>query len=258
MNYYHYHELGPDQLEKICAQTPVIFWPLGLLEHHGWHLPVGFDGIKAERLSQRIALKTGGVILPTFWWGSLGGHGHFKWTLYQNTQSSARIIQDTLKKLIRFGFKVIVLVAGHYPYEEILRPLIRTLKKSHRKILFLWGSERTLAGSRLKIPGDHAAAWETSYGLSLLPEWIRLQVLKSGRGPEVWPQNRAATNTKHYPALQTDPHSPLFAQLGKDPRHFASKARGEKYLNPLVTVLSQQIKFFLNPGRSPARLNQNH
>ena len=45
----HYHELRPDELAAMRDETPVAFWPLGLLEHHGWHLPVGYDGIKAER-----------------------------------------------------------------------------------------------------------------------------------------------------------------------------------------------------------------
>ena len=60
----HYHELRPDELAALRDENPVAFWPLGLLEHHGWHLPVGFDGIKAERLCIRIAERTGGVILP--------------------------------------------------------------------------------------------------------------------------------------------------------------------------------------------------
>ena len=56
----------------------VAYWPLGLLEHHGWALPVGYDGIKADRICQRLADHTGGVILPTMWWGGGGGHGAFR------------------------------------------------------------------------------------------------------------------------------------------------------------------------------------
>ncbi|MDP6040337.1 MAG: creatininase family protein, partial [Candidatus Latescibacteria bacterium] len=55
-----YAELRPDELEAIRSETPVAFWPLGLLEHHGWHLPVGFDGIKAERICEQMAERTGG------------------------------------------------------------------------------------------------------------------------------------------------------------------------------------------------------
>ena len=82
-----YQELRPDELAECIKATPIAFWPLGLIEHHGWHLPVGYDGLKAERICVRIAEHTGGVILPTMWWGANGGHGDFLWTHYQPERS---------------------------------------------------------------------------------------------------------------------------------------------------------------------------
>jgi creatinine amidohydrolase len=90
-----YEELRPDELAAIVAERPVAYWPLGLLEHHGWHLPVGFDGIKARRICERIADRTGGVILPTMWWGGGGGHGDFLWTFYQDEEAAGRILAST-------------------------------------------------------------------------------------------------------------------------------------------------------------------
>ena len=87
-----YHQLRPDQISELVDQTPIAFWPLGLIEHHGWHLPVGYDGLKAERICVRIAQKTGGIILPVMWWGALGGHGDFLWTHYQNTEGTGATI----------------------------------------------------------------------------------------------------------------------------------------------------------------------
>ena len=81
--YSRLHQLRPDQLEELIDRAPVAYWPLGLVEHHGWALPVGYDGIKAERLCERMAERTGGAILPVMWWGGGGGHGPFKWTFYQ-------------------------------------------------------------------------------------------------------------------------------------------------------------------------------
>ena len=75
-----YEELRPDELAELVQRTPVAFWPVGLIEHHGWHLPVGYDGLKAEQLCRRIATRTGGVILPVMWWGAGGGHDRFLWT----------------------------------------------------------------------------------------------------------------------------------------------------------------------------------
>ena len=73
MNWQYYHQLRPDQLEAMIKEKPVAFWPLSLIEHHGWHLPIGFDGLKAEKLCIRIAEKTGGLFCPP----CVGGFG---WT----------------------------------------------------------------------------------------------------------------------------------------------------------------------------------
>ena len=65
-----YVELRPDDLAEYVAAAPIAIWPLGMIEHHGWHLPVGYDGLKAERLCVRIAEKSGGIMLPTMWWAA--------------------------------------------------------------------------------------------------------------------------------------------------------------------------------------------
>jgi hypothetical protein len=68
--------MTPDELEQVLAQAPVAFVPLGTYEHHGWHLPIGLDGIKAHGLCWRVAQRTGGTVptLPTFFYGTGGGH----------------------------------------------------------------------------------------------------------------------------------------------------------------------------------------
>lgn len=74
-------EMSPDELEAVLAEAPVAFVPLGTYEHHGFHLPVCFDGIKAHAFCERVARQTGGTVLPTFFYGTGGGHIGYKWTL---------------------------------------------------------------------------------------------------------------------------------------------------------------------------------
>ena len=74
-------EMTPDDLEAVVAKTPVAFVPLGTFEHHGYHLPVCFDGINAHVLCERAAARTGGIVLPTFFYGTGGGHVDYKWTI---------------------------------------------------------------------------------------------------------------------------------------------------------------------------------
>jgi creatinine amidohydrolase len=238
--WYRYPELRPDQLAEIVAQTPVAYWPLGLLEHHGWHLPVGLDGLKAEGICARIAERTGGVLLPTMWWGALGGHGDFMWTHYQPEQAAEEILASTVEQLVAYGFRAIVLFAGHYPWQTLLDRRLPALCEAHPEVLLLWGTEMNIGGDEVRLPGDHAAREEASYGLALFPQWVDLDALRPGRDDGAWPSGRPPPVETRHPGVSFDPGDPLFAQLGEDART-ASAERGEAAIARLVEHLAQKI-----------------
>ena len=240
-----YHQLRPDQISELVDQTPIAFWPLGLIEHHGWHLPVGYDGLKAERICVRIAQKTGGIILPVMWWGALGGHGDFLWTHYQNTESTAQILYTTTCQLIQFGFQVIVLLAGHYPWQQILDQELPKIQLDNPDILILSGTEMSICGEDIKLTGDHAGRAETSYGLALFPELIDLQELRSGRDLSVWPNSEMPPKEKWHPAVCFDQNDSLFGQMGQ-PADEASVDEGESEISALVDNLANKINAFLD------------
>ncbi len=240
-----YHQLRPDQVSELVDQTPVVFWPLGLIEHHGWHLPIGYDGLKAERICVRIAQKTGGIILPTMWWGALGGHGDFLWTHYQPPESTAQILSTTIYQLIQFGFQVIVLLAGHYPWQQFLNQELPEIQSNNPEILILAGTEMSICGEDIKLPGDHAGRAETSYGLALFPELIDLQELRSGRDLSVWPNGEMPPKEKWHSAVCFDHSDPLFGQMGQ-PADEASVDEGKSAISMLVDNLAEKINTFLD------------
>jgi len=65
-----YELLKPSQLDQIVRETPIAYLPLGSLEWHGDHLPIGNDAIKAYEICLRAARVTGGVVLPPLWYGT--------------------------------------------------------------------------------------------------------------------------------------------------------------------------------------------
>jgi creatinine amidohydrolase len=241
--WHWYHELRPDLLAEVVRTAPVAYWALGLLEHHGWHLPVGFDGIKAERMCMQVAERTGGVLLPTMWWGAGGGHGDFMWTFYQDEAAAEAIVVRTAIKLVEFGFRAIVLLAGHYPWDGILARQVPPLQAAHPEVLFLAGIETVV--SHHKFSGDHAAREETSFGLYLLPELVDLGALTPGRDAMAWPHGRPPE--VQHPAVCFDASQQQFAQMGVDART-ATREHGEEVVSRMVADLADQINRHL--GRS--------
>ena len=241
-----YEELRPDELAAVVETSPVAYWPLGLLEHHGWHLPVGFDGLKAERICIRAAGRTGGVVLPVIWWGGGGGHDAFHWTLYQEPEAYGSILTQTLRQIVDFGFRAVVLLAGHYPWQGTLDRVLPPLQAEHPEVLFLWGTEVSIADGAAGIGGDHAARTETSFGLALLPELVHLGALRPGRGEEAWPRRKAPAVEGRHPGVQFDPGDPLFAQMGEDARK-ATAEQGEAAVGRVVDALVSEIVRHLEP-----------
>ena len=65
-----YELMRPSQIrEAIKKRTPVVL-PLGVLEYHSEHLPVGMDTLAVERALHLYEKEAEVVILPSFYWGA--------------------------------------------------------------------------------------------------------------------------------------------------------------------------------------------
>jgi creatinine amidohydrolase len=232
----------PDQLEEVLAESPVAFVPLGTYEHHGWHLPVCFDGIKAHALCERVARRTGGAVLPTFFYGTGGGHVGYKWTLILPEQTIRPLLEATLDHLAAQGFKVVVILTGHYPGEQVsmVHELAREAGRRHAGVQFIGLAEREVTTPQPgdRGSGDHAAKYETSIAMALNPDWVAMDRLTEGRDPA----QVTLPTTPRRAASTHDPQHALYAIYGRDPRQTASRELGEKIVTEIVSRLSLKVE----------------
>ncbi len=247
-------QMRPDDLEEVLKRAPAAFVPLGTFEHHGFHLPVCFDGIKAHALCIKVSEKTGGAVLPTFFYGTGGGHIGYKWTNIVAEEQIVPLLSGTLDFLARQGFRVIVLLTGHYPGEQtrMVKRLVQEAGQRHPQVKFLGLAEpeitTPLPGD--KSSGDHAAKYETSIALALHPDWVRLDKLVEGRDPDgiTLPETPRKEGTPY------DPRHPLYAIHGQDPRTAASRETGEKLVQEIVRRLARLVEEALqSPAPAAAR-----
>jgi creatinine amidohydrolase len=231
--------MHPDELAEIIRQCPIAYVPLGTFEHHGFHLPVCLDGIKAHGLCLRTAERTGGVVMPAFYYGTGGGHTGYPWTIMYPEEHLRPLIAATLDGLARFGFRTVVLMTGHYPAEQVnmVHDLAREAGQRSPDVRFigLTEPEITTPVPGDAYPGDHAAQYETSIAWALEPEWVQLERLIS-HGPEA-----ALPDTPVDSTPMRDPLHPLFAIYGKDPRQYASRELGERLVNEIVDRLAKMV-----------------
>jgi len=62
--------LGREAVEAI-TRRPVGYLPVGCLERHGDHLPMGLDVIKAHKICCIVAQNAGGVVFPAHFYSGI-------------------------------------------------------------------------------------------------------------------------------------------------------------------------------------------
>ncbi len=239
-------QLPPDDLEAIVETAPVAYVPIGTYEHHGWHLPIGFDAIKSYALCQRTAARTGGVVLPPFFYGTGGGHVDYKWSIILPEEQIRPILESTLDQLSLFGFKAVLVLTGHYPRQQVdmAHRLASDAEVRNPKTRYIGLSEpevtTPLPGDKRR--GDHAAKYETSIAMALNPEWVRMDYLTRDHDPD----QVALKKTPRDERSTHDPTHPLYAIYGDDPREHASVENGRTLVTEIVERLTKRIDVALD------------
>lgn len=195
--------LRPDQIEAELARRSLIYLPLGTIEWHCHHLPVGLDALTAHGLCLRAADRTGGLVWPVLYYGTGGGHGDFPWTVMmpERTEIEA-LLRQTLRRLGHMGLARAVLFSGHFADEQL--QMIDEVADGWNH-LAAQPEVRAFAVNRANLPGfppDHAGLFETTLLDGLNNELVDLTTLGS-----------AADAPDRF-----DPTSPLWGIVGADPR----------------------------------------
>lgn len=87
--------------------------PVGCLEKHGQHLPVGTDVIHITEIAKRAAELETAMVFPTMYFGEKTGAGEFKGTVIFSPELRFQILKETCSEIHRNGFDKILIYNGH-------------------------------------------------------------------------------------------------------------------------------------------------
>ncbi len=173
---YKYEELSASQFAQALEEMPLVYLPFGTLEYHGPHLPLGMDTIHAYEFCLRVAQKTGGIVLPPSYWGTIG-HDGWKGSLLVSEETFRALIRDIFRLLAQQGVKLIVATTGHNPklVGEIIAKIAQESmgKNPSTRILTLDPYGTNPEDKR----ADHAGKKETSLMLAIRPELVHMDEL---------------------------------------------------------------------------------
>lgn len=174
--------LRPDQVAERWARAPIAYVPIGCIEYHGPHLPLGVDGLTAHAVCTHAALASGGVVHPVSY--QANGCLDLPYTLTYPPSVVEGWARTVIEELHRRGAQLVVLLTGHGPLDliHLLKRVSASYDAPGRRAYGLCYLE--LNAARLTEPElgeptviDHASTIETSWILAHYPELVNLETL---------------------------------------------------------------------------------
>ncbi|MGI0140642.1 MAG: creatininase family protein [Thermoplasmata archaeon] len=191
--------------ERRIAENPLVILPVGALEAHGPHLPLGADQIQAESTSRSLAERTAAVIAPTLPYGVAPEASRFPGTVSLRISELSRCASGVLRELARMGVRRILVLSGHAErshmaaLREAAEETMRASPTTRIVVLSDYDFVYELRGELAPPTDGHGGLLETSRVLALAGDRVgsaRPVVTRRGspfvpgpQGPEAWPES---------------------------------------------------------------------
>ena len=218
--------------------------PLGIIEKHGPHLPLGSDLFEAREISFQAAAKEYAIVFPPYFTGQIFEARHQPGTISYSNELMWKMLEETCNELSRNGLKKIILMNGHGGNTSFLQYFCQSQlagPKDYVVVLFQSGPDPVLdkeinSLTKAKVDG-HAGEEETSMMSFIRPDLIDVNAIKSESGLN---QARLSKMRYGYTGIW------WFARY---PNHYASdvaepdKRLGELLISRDANQLSELIRF---------------
>jgi creatinine amidohydrolase len=219
--------------------------PIGILEKHGPHGPIGSDLIKVRQWSARATKKEYAVVFPDYFYGQINEAKQQYGTFSLPSSLVMELLEATCKEIGRNGFKKIIIVNGHGGNPQMIRYFIQNQLEKKRDYAVYFFDPKTpkdvaekasqLRKSEAKFD-MHGGENETSSLLYLRPDLVKLDKSTSESGEN---QNRLQLSNDLYTAIW------WYAAY---PNHYAGKAEvssielGKLLTDSIIESLANAIK----------------
>jgi creatinine amidohydrolase len=181
-----------ETIQKKMNDNPVALLPVGSIEQHGYHAPLGTDLMIAEAFASNFVKDERTIILPAIPVGVSDYHRHFSGTLWVSENTLRQYTGEIIEALKWQGVSQTIIVNGHGGNNEPLKELAKNLKKDLDVDVVVWtwfkAIEPEIIDFFTYLPPLHADELETSMLLTIKPDLVRLDRIKETEidGSPVW------------------------------------------------------------------------
>ena len=161
--------------------------PIGILEKHGPHLPIGTDLLNVRWASLKGAQQEYAVVFPEYYFGQIFEARHEPGTIAYSSRLQFELLQETTSEMARNGCKKIVIVNGHGGNNSLLPYFAQSQLDSPKDYMVYIYQRGAYPPGRPPLktkPDSHAGESETSHTLVTHPDLVKLDKAGSESGAD--------------------------------------------------------------------------
>lgn len=174
-------EMTWPEVKEVLKETNVAIIPVGSIEQHGLHLPLGTDYIQAVELAKRVAKEAGTLVAPVILCGHSQHHIGFPGTISLKPETLVQVIFEACECLARHGFNKIVILNTHGGNDVACSFVTQKVNRELDASVVFFGSEffmKYIPPNLIETIDLHAGVDETATMLVLKPEEVYLERAK--------------------------------------------------------------------------------
>jgi creatinine amidohydrolase len=168
-------ELTSTRLEQLRERRPVALWPVGAVEPHGPHAPLGTDTLISVGMCERAAERLTdppAVVLPPLPLGVTRYGAAFAGVIGIGEATLRAIVLDVAAAVAAQGFRRLVVVNNHFEPEQVatLRDAAAEAGALYLDLVRRRNAQRL--GDEFRRGSCHAGRYETSLVLADAPQLV--------------------------------------------------------------------------------------
>jgi creatinine amidohydrolase len=183
---------APNFVKAVELSSGTCIIPLGVIEKHGPHLPLGTDLIDVRAMVLRATQKEYTIVFPEYYFSQIFEAKHQPGTIAYSDRLLWDILQGSCDEISRNGIKKIILVSGHGGNNNFL-PYFCQAQLASRKdyAVYLFqpppdqAFEEEIARMRKSKMEAHAGEGETSTMLAVRPDLVHQEAATSQSGEDL-------------------------------------------------------------------------
>ncbi len=243
----NWQDLTSDQFPAaVEAAQGVCLVPLGCLERHAHHLPVGTDKFIAAEVCRRAAELEPAVVFPDYIFTQILEAAHYPGCIALSPDLILALLENVCEEIARNGLGKVVLVNAHGGNNNLLGFFAQAQLASRRDYVVyvidhppLLAEDKAVAGQwQTKVDG-HAGEIETSQILAIRPDLVHMEAVPEA--PEGMPQERLK-------ALEDAGVYTGIWWYGDHPTHYrgdarpASAEKGDRWLDAEARAIASAVR----------------